>query len=83
MFRPFSLAIFRLTNEKILVSGYTRLACIVYSRVVRGEVGTRSGMCCVGWVVRVQGFCYFCYPRLTFWRRNYFFLILAHPVYKM
>ena len=20
---------------------------------------------------------------LTFWRRNYFFLILAHPVYKM
>jgi len=21
--------------------------------------------------------------RLTFWRRNYFFLILAHPVYKM
>ena len=21
--------------------------------------------------------------QLTFWRRNYFFLILAHPVYKM
>ena len=21
--------------------------------------------------------------RLTFWRRNYFFLILAHPVYKI
>jgi len=21
--------------------------------------------------------------RLTFWHRNYFFLILAHPVYKM
>ena len=21
--------------------------------------------------------------RLTLWRRNYFFLILAHPVYKM
>ena len=25
-----------------------------------------------------------CYPFfLTLWRRNYFFLILAHPVYKM
>jgi len=22
-------------------------------------------------------------PHLAFWRRNYFFLILAHPVYKM
>jgi len=22
-------------------------------------------------------------PQLAFWRRNYFFLILAHPVYKM
>ena len=24
-----------------------------------------------------------CHAFLTFWRRNYFFLILAHPVYKM
>jgi hypothetical protein len=24
-----------------------------------------------------------CVIKLTFWRRNYFFLILAHPVYKM
>ena len=31
---------------------------VVYSEKVRGEVGTRSGMCCVGWVVWVQGFCY-------------------------
>jgi len=23
------------------------------------------------------------FESLTFWRRNYFFLILAHPVYKM
>jgi len=23
------------------------------------------------------------YAVLTFWRRNYFFLVLAHPVYKM
>ena len=27
--------------------------CVVYSGEVRGEVGTRSGMCCVGWVVWV------------------------------
>ena len=25
----------------------------------------------------------FCFGVLTFWRRNYFFLILAHPVYNM
>jgi len=55
MFRHFSLAIFRLTNEKILVSSYTRLVCVVYSEEVRGEVGTRSGMCCVGWVVWLHG----------------------------
>ena len=24
---------------------------VVYTGEVRGEVGTRSGMCCVGWVV--------------------------------
>ena len=67
MFRHFSLAIFRLVNE-ILVSSYTRLACIAYSGEVKGEVGTRSGMCCVGWVVWVQGFWYFSYSRLTLWR---------------
>ena len=27
----------------------------VYSGEVRGEVGTRSRMCCVGWVVWVHG----------------------------
>ena len=32
---------------------------VVYSGEVRGEVGTRSRMCCVGWVVWVQGFCYY------------------------
>jgi len=31
---------------------------------------------CIGWQLRSPGL-------LTFWRRNYFFLILAHPVYKM
>ena len=59
MFRPFRLAIFRLINEKKLVSSYTGLMCVVYSGGVRGEVGTRSGICCVGWVVWVQGLC--CY----------------------
>ena len=39
-------------NEK-LDSSYTRFACVVYSGEVKGEVGTRSGMCCVGWVVWV------------------------------
>jgi len=41
---------------KNLVSSYSRLACIVYSGEVRGEVGTRSRMCRVGWVVWVHGF---------------------------
>jgi len=36
---------------KNLISSYTRLACIVYSGVVKGEVGTISRMHCVGWVV--------------------------------
>jgi len=54
MFRPFSLAIFRLINEK-LVSSYTRLMLVVYSAEVRVEVGMRSCMCCVGWVVWVHG----------------------------
>jgi len=51
MFRPFTLAIFRLKNEKNLVSSYTRLVWVVYSGEVRGEVGARSRMCCVGCVV--------------------------------
>ena len=59
MFRHFSLAIFRLTNKKKLVVSYARLVCVVYSGEERGEVGTRCGTCCVGWVVWVQGFC--CY----------------------
>jgi len=39
---------------------------VVYSGEVRGEVGTRSGMCCVGWVVWVQyiGSAIICYSRL-------------------
>jgi len=57
MFRHFSLAIFRLRNEKNLVSNYTLLMWVVYSGEVRGEVGMRSGMCCVGWVVWVHGLC--------------------------
>jgi len=59
MFRHFTLAIFRFRNEKNLVSSYTRLMWVVYSGEVRGEVGTRSRMCCVGWVVWVHGFCYY------------------------
>ena len=42
----------------------------VYSGEVRVELGTRSGMCCVGWVVWVQGFIHvgtFTFPtHLTF-----------------
>jgi len=45
--------------KKNLVSSYTRLMWVVYSGEVRGEVGTRSGMCCAGRVVWVQGFCYY------------------------
>jgi len=55
MFRHFTLVIFRLRNEKNLVSSYTRLMWVVYSGEVRGEVGTRSGMCYVGWAVWVCG----------------------------
>ena len=59
MFRNFTLTIFRLRNEKKnLLSSYTRLMRVLYSGAVRGEVGTRSGMCYVGWVVWVHGFCY-------------------------
>jgi len=43
---------------KNLVSSYTRLVWVVYRGEVRGGVGTRSRMCCVGWVVWVHGFCY-------------------------
>jgi len=65
MFRPFTLAIFRLRNEKNLVSSYTRLMWVVYSGEVRGEVGTRSRMCYVGWVVWVHGgSAIVCYSRL-------------------
>ena len=60
MFRYFTLAIFRLRNEKKkLLSSYTRLMWVVFSGEVRGEVGTRSRMCYVGWVVWVHGFCYY------------------------
>ena len=41
-----------------LVSNYTQLVWVVYSGEVRGGVGTKSRMCCVGWVVWVHGFCY-------------------------
>ena len=58
MFRHFTLAIFRLINKKNLVSSYTRLVWVVYSGEVRGDVGTRSCVCCVEWVVWVHGFCY-------------------------
>ena len=34
----------------------TYVSCI--QGEVRGEVGTRSRMCNVGWVVWVHGFCY-------------------------
>ena len=53
MFRPLTMAIFRL-RLKNLVSSYTRLMWAVYSREVSGEVGTRSRMCYVGWVVWVH-----------------------------
>jgi len=59
VFRHLTLAIFRLRNEKNLVSSYTRLMWVVYSGEVRGEVGTRSRMCYIGWVVWVHGFCYY------------------------
>ena len=41
VFRPFTLAIIRLRNEKNLVSSYTGFMWVVYSGEVRGEVGTR------------------------------------------
>ena len=44
------MAIFRLIMRN-LISSYTRFSCVVYSGEVKGEVGTRSRMRCVGWVV--------------------------------
>jgi len=41
--------------KKNLVSSYTGVMWILYSGEVRGEVGTRSCMCCVGRVVWVHG----------------------------
>jgi len=38
-----------------LISSYTRFACVVYSGEVKGEVGTRTHMRCVGWVVGCSG----------------------------
>ena len=37
--------------KKNLVSSYTRVVWVVYSGEVRGEVGTRFRVCCVGWVM--------------------------------
>jgi len=51
--------------KKNLVSSYIRLIWVVYSGEVRGEVGTRSRMCYVGWVVWVHGStAIICYSRL-------------------
>ena len=62
MIRHLTMAIFRLRNEKTLVSSYTRHMWAVYSGEVRGEVGTRSRMCCVGLAVWVHGgFAIICY----------------------
>ena len=46
------MAILRLIVRNV-ISSYTRFACVVYTGEVKGEVGTRSGMRCVGWVVWV------------------------------
>jgi len=65
MFRSFSLAIFRLINEKISKQLHsTSMGCIQW--VVRGGVGTRSRMCCVGWVVWVHGGSAIFYSRLIY-----------------
>jgi len=45
MFRPFTLAIIRLRNEKNLVSSYALVIWVVYGGEVRGEVGVRSRVC--------------------------------------
>jgi hypothetical protein len=46
------MAIFSLIMKNV-ISSYTLFACVIYSGEVKGEVGTRSGMRCVGWVVWV------------------------------
>jgi len=38
-----------------MVSSYTRLVWVVYSGEVRGRVGTRSRMCCVGRMMWYMG----------------------------
>ena len=58
MFRPLTMAIFKLRKETISKQLYsTYMGCKQLG--VRGEVGTRCGMCRVGWVVWVQGFWYY------------------------
>jgi len=42
-------------KKKNLASSYTRHMRAVYNGEVRGEVGTRFGMCYVGWAVWVHG----------------------------
>jgi len=54
MFRPFSLAIFRLINEKISKQLHSAFVGL-YSGDLGGGVGTRSCMCYVGWVVWLNG----------------------------
>jgi len=54
MFRPLTMSIFRL-RLKNLARSCTRRMWAVYSGEVGGELGTRSGMCYVGWVVWVHG----------------------------
>jgi len=61
MFRHYSLAIFRLIMKN-LISSYIRFVCGVYRGEVKGEVGTRSCMRCVGWVVGSGTF----YSRLVY-----------------
>jgi len=59
MLRHFTLAIFRLRNEKLSKQLYSTYVGCIHRGEVRGEVGTRSYMCYVGWVVWVHGFCYY------------------------
>jgi len=48
-----------------MVTSYSLFVWVEYSGEVRGGVGTRSRMCCVGRVVWVHGFCYI-YSRLIY-----------------
>jgi hypothetical protein len=65
MFRPLTMVIFRLRLRKLSKQLYsTYVGCIHWGD--RGEVGTRSRMCYVGWVVWVHGFCFlFLYDHAT------------------